>query len=100
MYKKKGKEMRKKKWRNYKMHLVWQQRMYDVPQKLAVPRLIDLYDNPQERIEETTGESAAVTRGWVLHAMFAQLAKFQESLKKYPPIPMGASDPYRPAAKP
>jgi hypothetical protein len=32
----------------------------------------------------------------VLHAMFAQLAKFQESLTKYPPIPMGTSDPYTP----
>lgn len=25
-----------------------------MPQKLALPRLIDLYDNPQERIEETS----------------------------------------------
>jgi hypothetical protein len=91
-----GPELYAVKWRNYKMHFVWQQRMYDPPQKLAVPRLIDLYDNPQERIEETVGESAAVTRAWVLHAMFAQLAKFQESLTKYPPIPMGTSDPYTP----
>ena len=86
------------KWRHYKLHLVWQERMYDVPQKLAVPRLINLYDNPQERIEETIGESAIVTRGWIAHAMFGELAKFQESLKKYPPIPMGTSDPYTPRA--
>ena len=45
-----------------------------------------------------SSDNAAVTRGWVLHAMFAQLTKFQESLKKYPPIPMGASDPYAPPA--
>ena len=31
------------------------------------------YDNPQERPEETTGESAIVTHGWVAHAMFAHL---------------------------
>ena len=91
-----GPEVYAIKWRNYKMHLVWQPRMYDVPQKLAVPRLIDLYDNPQERWEETLGETAAVTRGWVLHAMFAELAKLQDSLKKYPPIPMGTSNPYQP----
>ena len=91
-----GPEVYAIKWRNYKMHLVWQPRMYDVPQKLAVPRLIDLYDNPQERWEETLGETAAVTRGWVLHAMFAELAKLQGSLKKYPPIPMGTSNPYQP----
>ena len=91
-----GPELYAIKWRNYKAHFIWQQRMYDIPQKLAVPRLIDLYDNPQERWEETIGETAVVTRGWVMHAMFAQLAKFQESMKKYPPVPMGTSDPYQP----
>ncbi len=30
--------------------------------------------------------------------MFGELAKFQESLKKYPPVPMGGNDPYTPAA--
>ena len=84
------------KWRNYKLHFIWQERMNDAPQKLSVPRLINLYDNPQERIEETVGESAVVTHGWILHATFGQLAIFQESLKKYPPVPMGAADPYTP----
>jgi arylsulfatase len=91
-----GPELYAMKWRNYKLHLIWQERQYDAPQKLAVPRLINLYDNPQERPEETTGESAVVTHGWILHAMLAQLATFQESLKKSPPIPPGASDPYTP----
>jgi hypothetical protein len=54
------------KWRNYKLHLIWQERDYDPPQRPAAPRLIDPYDNPQER-----PESAAVTHGWVAHAMFA-----------------------------
>ena len=84
------------KWRNYKLHFIWQERKYDVAQKLAIPRLIDLYDNPQERTEETTGESSIETKGWVLHAMFAQLAKFKATLAKDPPVPMGSSDPYVP----
>ena len=88
------------KWRNYKLHLIWQEREFDAPQRLSVPRLIDLYDNPQERPEETTGESAIVTHGWIAHAMFANLATFEESLKKYPPIPPGAGDPYTPPATP
>ena len=88
------------KWRNYKMHLIWQERQYDSPQRLSVPRLIDLYDNPQERPEEATGESAVVTHGWVLHAMFAYLTAFQASLKKYPPIPPGAPDSYAPPTAP
>ena len=92
-----GPELYAMKWRNYKMHLIWQERQYDSPQRLVVPRLIDLYDNPQERHEETTGESAVVTHGWIAHAMFAELAKFQDSLKRYPPIPMGTSDPYKPS---
>ena len=84
------------KWRNWKLHFVWQERKYDVPQKLALPRLIDLYDNPQERIEETIGESSIETRAWVLHAIFAELAKFQASMKLDPAVPMGSSDPYAP----
>ena len=76
------------------VHFIWQERMDDTPQKLAVPKLFDLYVNPQERADEslTTG----LTHAWVLHAMFKSLAPLQESIKKYPPIPMGTSDPYAP----
>ena len=68
-------------------------------QTLAIPRLIDLYDNPQERIEETIGESTIEKQGWVMHAMFARLGQFQATMKKDPPVPMGASDPYLPPAR-
>ena len=84
------------KWRNYKMHFVWQVRMHDAPQKLAVPRVIDLYKSPQETVEETIRESAVVTRGWVLHAMYAELAKLKATLAKDRLIPMGTPDPYVP----
>jgi len=47
------------KWRKYKMHLIWQEAEYDPAQRLPVPRLIDLYDNPQERPEEPTGRIGA-----------------------------------------
>jgi arylsulfatase A-like enzyme len=89
-----GKELYAVKWRKYKLHFVWQERMYGVPQKLAIPRLIDLYKNPQETIEETTGETALVTRGWVMHAIFAELYKLKASLAKDPLIPPGTPDPY------
>ena len=52
--------------------------------------------NPQERADESL--NTAFRHAWVLHAMFKSLAPFQESLAKYPPIPMGASDPYQPPA--
>jgi len=92
-----GPELYAVKWRNYKVHFIWQERKYNVPQKLAVPRLIDLYDNPQERIEETVGESSIETRGWMMHAIFARLVKFRETFAKDPAVPVGTSDPYVPA---
>ena len=70
--------------------------MDDAPQKVAVPKLFNLYITPQERADESL--NMAFRHAWVLHAMFKLLAPFQESLKKYPPIPMGTSDPYTPAA--
>jgi hypothetical protein len=33
------------KWRNWKAHFIWQESMNDAPQKLAIPRLFDLYIN-------------------------------------------------------
>lgn len=93
-----GRELYAVKWRNYKLHFVWQERMYDVPERLAVPRLIDLYDNPQETIQETIGQSSVVTRAWVLHAIFAELAKLKATVAGDPLIPMGTPDPYLPPA--
>ena len=91
-----GRELYAVKWRNYKLHFVWQERMYDVPQKLAVPRLIDLYDNPQETIQETMGESSIITRGWIMHAIFREFARLKATVAKDPLIPMATPDPYAP----
>ena len=73
----------------------WQERQYDPLQKLVVPHLIDLYDNQQERPEETTGESAAATHAWVAQAMFGYLSAFRASLNTYPPIAPDTPDPMR-----
>lgn len=92
-----GRELYAAKWRNYKAHFVWQERQYDPPQKLAVPRLIDLYSNPQETIQETIGESSLLTRAWVLHAMLREFARLKATVAKDPLIPMGTLDPYVPS---
>lgn len=84
------------KWRKWKLHFFWQERKYTPPVQLAIPRLIDLYVNPQERIEETLGDTSIEARGWIAHGIFAELAKFNESLKKDPPVPVGSIDPYVP----
>jgi arylsulfatase len=91
-----GRDLYAAKWRNYKVHFVWQERLYDPPQKLAVPRLIDLYSNPQETIQETIGESSLLTRAWVLHAMIREFARLKASTAEDPLIPIGTLDPYVP----
>ena len=87
-----GTDLYAMKWRNWKMHLIWQERMGDPQQKLALPRIFNLYITPQERPDESLNTD--FRHAWVAHAMFKSLAPFQESLKKYPPIPMGTADPY------
>jgi arylsulfatase A-like enzyme len=90
-----GNELYAIKWRNWKVHFIWQERMGDAAQKLPIPRLFDLYKSPQERPDESL--NTTITNAWVLHAMFKALEPFQESLKKYPPIPTGTQDPYVPS---
>src|SRR5215510_280298 len=85
-----GTDLYAMKWRNWKMHLIWQERMGDPPQKLALPRIFNLYITPQERPDESLNTD--FRHAWVAYAMFKSLAPFQESLKKYPPIPMGTAD--------
>jgi len=36
------------KWRNWKSHLIWQENMYDPPQKLPIPKLINLLTDLKE----------------------------------------------------
>ena len=85
------------KWRNWKVHFIWQEWMNDAPQKLAIPRLFDLYVTPQERPDESLNKG--IQNGWVLHTMSAYIAAFQTSLKNCPPVPVGSTDPYE-APKP
>src|SRR6266568_490239 len=78
------------KWRNWKMHLIWQENMYDAPQRLPLPKIINLLTDLKEQ------NDVLVQDGWVTYPMMKILNDFQESLKKYPPIKMGTPDPYQP----
>jgi hypothetical protein len=78
------------KWRNWKMHLVWQVNMYDPPQTLEEPRIFNLLSDLKE--ERDVGAKAS----WVAVPMTKILTEWQESLEKYPPIKMGTPDPYVP----
>jgi arylsulfatase len=80
------------KWRNWKMHLIKQDSMYDVPQKLPLPRIINLLtDRKEER-------DVAAFNTWVADPMVKIVGQFEASFKKYPPIKIGTPDPYTPPA--
>ena len=81
------------KWRNWKVHFVWQEYMFDPPQRLPNPRMHYLIDDPRERT------SVAPMNTWVWDPTFKIVADFEASLKKEPPIPPGTPDPYTPAPK-
>ncbi|MDQ8050856.1 arylsulfatase [Luteibacter sp.] len=78
------------KWRNWKMHFIWQENMYDAPITLAEPKVINLLTDLKEE------RDVAVKVGWVAMPMMKILTDWEASLKKYPPIKMGTPDPYKP----
>jgi len=78
------------KWRNWKSHLIWQENMYDPPQKLPIPKLINLLTDLKE--EHDVGPK----NSWVAYPVTKLISEFEASLKKYPPIKIGTPDPYTP----
>jgi arylsulfatase len=78
------------KWRNWKVHWIWQEYMFDSPQQLPNPRVINLIEDPKERHIGGTFDT------WVYHPVMKIVNEFQASLKKEPPIPLGTPDPYVP----
>jgi arylsulfatase A-like enzyme len=78
------------KWRNWKMHLIKQDSMYDVPQKLPLPKIVNLLTDLKE--EHDVGASVS----WVSYPIMKIITDFEASLRKYPPIKPGTADPYSP----
>jgi arylsulfatase A-like enzyme len=78
------------KWRNYKVHFYLQETMVSPPVQLPVPLLFNLYTNPREDQDKTSVES------WIVGPVLKIVGAFEESVKRYPLIPMGTPDPYRP----
>jgi arylsulfatase A-like enzyme len=81
------------KWRNWKMHLIWQVNMYDAAQKLPLPKVIDLLRDLKEE------NDVAGLNTWVIDPMVHVVGEFEASLRKYPPIKAGTPDPYTPPGK-
>jgi arylsulfatase len=78
------------KWRNWKLHFKEQNTWNTVLRTYTMPRVYNLMNDPQER------DNVLFPHTWVPKAALPQLEEHVASLKKYPPIPTGASDPYEP----
>jgi arylsulfatase len=62
--------------------------MFDPPVKNPVPTICNLFTDPRE--EKPTADT------WVVYPMLKMVGAFEESVKKYPLIPMGTPDTYTP----
>lgn len=89
-------ELRAAKWRNFKMHLVWEPEPNVGPKILETAHVFNLIQDPKEESD------VASTNGWVTGPFQRMIRSFQASLRAYPPIPSGAPDDYvpKPAGKP
>lgn len=75
------------KWRNWKLHFVWQEYMLDPAIELSVPRAFNLYDDPRERNDVFLPHNT-----WVRRAATPHLQAFRASLVEHPPIAPGTPD--------
>jgi arylsulfatase A-like enzyme len=79
------------KWRNWKVHFIWQENMYDPPLTLPLPKVINLLTDLKEQRDGFPWYNS-----WVVAPVTKIVDEFLESLKKYPPIKLGTPDPYSP----
>jgi arylsulfatase len=78
------------KWRNWKLHFEEQEAWNTIKHTYTMPRVYNLYDDPQER------NNVLFPHTWVPKAVLKQLEEHIISLKQNPPVPTGQIDPYEP----
>jgi arylsulfatase len=83
-------ELRAAKWRDWKMHMVWEPEPNDGAKHLESPLLFNLTRDPKEETDVNTEAS------WARTPIRRMIHEFQQSLKAHPPIPPGAPDDYVP----
>ena len=85
-----GNEIFGVKWRDWKIHFKEQDAWNTTMRTYIMPRVFNLINDPLEQ------DNVLFPHTWVLKVGLPQLEEHVASLKKYPPIPAGASDPYEP----
>ena len=83
-------ELRAAKWRDWKMHVIWETEPNAGPKHLETPWLFNLTRDPKEETDVGTAHT------WARRPLVLLMRNFQESLKAHPPIPPGAPDDYVP----
>lgn len=78
------------KWQDWKIHFKEQDAWNTPLRTYTMPRVVNLINDPQEQ------DNVLFPHTWVLKKGLPQLEEHAASLKKYPPIPTGAPDPYTP----
>jgi arylsulfatase A-like enzyme len=84
-------ELRAAKWRDWKMHFIWEVEPNEGPVHLETPYLFNLTRDPKEETD------AGMTDGWVRGPMRKMVLDFQESLRRHLSVPPGAPDDYKPS---
>lgn len=83
-------ELRAVKWRQWKMHFIWEPEPNAGPIKLESPYLFNLIQDPKEESDVLTPNN------WVRGPIRRMIHTFEQSLKAHPAIPPGAPDDYVP----
>jgi len=83
-------ELRAAKWRDWKMHFVWEVEPNAGANHLETPYLFNVVQDPKEESDVNS------TQGWVRGPIRKMVINFQNSLKEHPPIPPGAPDDFQP----
>jgi arylsulfatase len=88
-----GDELFAYKWKNWKMHLIELNSMFGAPQRLNMPHLYNLIEDPKEKYSI---DKVDVSGSWVFPVIFKKIVEFQQTLVNEPPITLGTPDPYVP----
>jgi arylsulfatase A-like enzyme len=81
------------KYRNYKMHFIYLESMFGAPQKLNMPKMFNLIQDPKELYPLDKINPA---EAWFMAPVTKRIVEFKMSLAKEPPIRLGTPDPYVP----
>lgn len=81
------------KYRNYKMHFIRLDSMFEAPQKLNMPQMFNLIQDPKELYPL---DKVDVAEAWFMAPVSKRVVELQKSLVVEPPIRLGTPDPYVP----